>query len=219
MLLTHLITECSFVWRERYSRWSMTKSELRKEFLAQRRALTPTEVKRRSQLISGHFFKYVENEGLADEPGFVHSFLPIRRHNEVDTWPIITCLWAQFAHLDVSVPVMDTATRQMTHYTIFPETPLVDNKLGIPEPVLQDRSPTDLGLVKVVLVPLLAFDLRGHRVGYGGGYYDRFLSGDVPHSRKIGLSLFGPVDSINDVEATDVRLDACITPTRVYRFI
>ena len=170
-------------------------------------------------MITEHFFNYVETESLADEPAAVHSFLPIRRHNEVDTWPIITSFWANFRYITISVPVIDTDTRQMTHYTLFPETPLVDNKLGIPEPVIQDKLQTDLRLVKAVLVPLLAFDLQGHRVGYGGGYYDRFLAEDVPHSRKIGLSLFGPVDSINDVEATDVRLDACITPTQVYRFV
>jgi 5-formyltetrahydrofolate cyclo-ligase len=197
----------------------MTKSELRKEFLAQRRALTTAEVKQRSQLIAGHFFDYVENESLTDEPGFIHSFLPIRRQNEVDTWLIVTCFWAKFSHIAISVPVMAIGTRQMAHYTIFPETPLVENKLGIPEPALQEISQTDLRSVKVVLVPLLAFDLQGNRVGYGGGYYDRFLAEGVPYSRKIGLSLFEPVDSINDVETTDARLDACITPAQVYRFI
>lgn len=196
----------------------MTKLELRKEFLAQRKALTPAEVKRRSQLIAGHFFDYFQNEGLADLPAFVHSFLPIRRHNEVDTWPIITCFRARFPQIDISVPVMEPGARQMEHYTLFPETPLVENKLGIPEPAPESRYETDLLSVKTVLVPLLAFDYQGHRVGYGGGYYDRFLAKDVPHGRRIGLSLFGPVESINDVDATDVRLDACITPTRVYRF-
>ncbi|WP_018617926.1 5-formyltetrahydrofolate cyclo-ligase [Spirosoma luteum] len=197
----------------------MTKTALRREFLARRRALAPAEIKRRSQLIAGHFFDYFANEGLTSEPAVVHSFLAIRRQNEVDTWPIITCFWAKFAHIAISVPVMDVGNRQMTHYTLLPETPLVENKLGIPEPVLQEREKTDLQFVKIVLTPLLAFDLQGHRVGYGGGYYDRFLAEDVPHSRKIGLSLFEPVDSISDVEATDVRLDACITPTQVYQFI
>ncbi len=197
----------------------MMKTALRRQFLTQRRALAPAEVERRSRLIAGHFFDYFASEGLASEPAVVHSFLPIRKHNEVDTWPIITCFWAKFAHHTVSVPVVDGSTRHMAHYTIFPETPLIENKLGIPEPVFRERSQTDLFFVKVVLVPLLAFDLQGHRVGYGGGYYDRFLAGDVPHSRKIGLSFFEPIDSINDVEATDVRLDACITPTQVHRFI
>lgn len=197
----------------------MMKSALRREFLAQRRALAPAEVQRRSKLIAGHFFDYFANEGLADEPAVVHSFLPIRRQNEVDTWPIISCFWAQFAQYTISVPVVNSVTREMTHYTILPETPLVESKLGIPEPVLQERQRTDLRLVNIVLVPLLAFDWQGHRVGYGGGYYDRFLAEDVPHSRKVGLSLFEPIDSISDVEATDVRLDACITPTRVHRFI
>ena len=196
----------------------MKKSELRKEFLAHRKALLPAEVERRSELIAGHFFNYFGSVHLANELAVIHTFLPIRRNNEVDTWPIITRFWTNFRHVAISVPIMDAGIRQLTHHTISSETVLIENELGIPEPVLQAKTKTDLQRVKAVLIPLLAFDWQGNRVGYGGGYYDQFLAGEVPHSRKIGLSLFEPVDSISDLEPTDVRLDACITPTQVYRF-
>jgi 5-formyltetrahydrofolate cyclo-ligase len=196
----------------------MTKAELRQKSLINRRALTMSEVNRRSQLIAGHFFTYFEHNGLANAPATIHSFLPIRRHNEVDTWPIIECLWKKFGHIQISVPVVDQATHQMEHYTIFPNTPLVENRLGIPQPAVGSRYKTDLEHITAVLVPLLAFDQQGHRVGYGGGYYDRFLAASVPNSRKIGLSLFAPVKQIDNVELTDVKLDACITPDQVYKF-
>ncbi|MDH3493028.1 MAG: 5-formyltetrahydrofolate cyclo-ligase, partial [Acidobacteriota bacterium] len=69
-----------------------------------------------------------------------------------------------------------------------------------------------------VLVPLLCFDRRGHRVGYGGGYYDRFLAKVRPDCLKIGLSFFGPVDEIEDVHEGDIRLDYCVMPERIYDF-
>ena len=72
--------------------------------------------------------------------------------------------------------------------------------------------------IDLVLVPLLAFDKRGHRVGYGKGYYDRLLSQVRHDCRKIGLSLFQPVDVIDDIAASDIELDECVTPEGVVAF-
>lgn len=196
----------------------MTKSELRRDFFARRNALTAAEVKQRSQRIAGQFFVYFKNQKFANETAFIHTFLPIRRNNEVDTWLIIRKIWAEFAQIGISVPVLNSATRQMAHYTIYADTPLVKNKLGIPEPSPEHRHTTDLSRIVAVLVPLLTFDKQGHRIGYGGGYYDRFLADDVPNSQKIGLSLFGPIDQIDGIEPTDVRLDKCVTPEQTLLF-
>ena len=70
----------------------------------------------------------------------------------------------------------------------------------------------------MVLVPLLACDRAGHRVGYGKGFYDRFLAACRPDCRKIGLSYFRPVEAIVDVYDGDVRLDRVITPDGVIQF-
>ena len=70
----------------------------------------------------------------------------------------------------------------------------------------------------MVLVPLLAFDKLGHRVGYGKGYYDRFLAKCPPNCLRIGLSLFDPVERIDDVVPTDIRLNSCLTPVHTYVF-
>lgn len=196
----------------------MIKSELRSQFLKARKALLPNEVKHRSQLITRRFFDYVEANRLADEPSLVHTFLPIRRQNEVDTWPIIDCFWEKFGHLTIVVPVADMKTGQMHHYALFPNTPLTENALGIPEPTVGDRPETNLTLLSVVIVPLLAFDRHGHRVGYGGGFYDRFLGECPPRCYKIGVSLFDPIDAIDDVTETDIKLDVCITPTQTWYF-
>lgn len=195
-----------------------TKAELRKQFLADRRALSTEEVERRSQLIAQHFFNYAASDGLTDTPGLVHTFLPIQRQNEVNTWLIIKELWAVFRHINTTVPVTDFQTGQLRHYLINADTSLIENAFGIPEPLPADQPEASLSLLKAVLVPLLAFDKQGHRVGYGGGFYDRFLAQCPADCLKIGLSLFEPVERISDVSATDVPLDSCITQTRVYWF-
>jgi 5-formyltetrahydrofolate cyclo-ligase len=71
--------------------------------------------------------------------------------------------------------------------------------------------------VQVVLVPLLAYDGKGNRLGFGKGHYDTFL-GSLPHSViKIGLSFFPPEDTL-PVEPHDIPLNYCITPEQVWAF-
>jgi 5-formyltetrahydrofolate cyclo-ligase len=65
----------------------------------------------------------------------------------------------------------------------------------------------------------LTLDKRGHRVGYGKGYYDRFLSKCSPRCRFIGLSHFDNLEGIiSDITSSDIKLNGCVTPNKVYRF-
>ena len=64
----------------------------------------------------------------------------------------------------------------------------------------------------------MGFDLEGNRVGYGAGFYDRFLSKFKPDVLKIGLSLIPPIECIEDVIEFDVKMDYCITPDQTYEF-
>jgi 5-formyltetrahydrofolate cyclo-ligase len=90
------------------------------------------------------------------------------------------------------------------------------NMYGIDEPVdgLQ-MFPEEIDLV---LVPLLAFDERGHRVGYGKGYYDRFLKKCRRDVVRVGFSFFEAEKKIMDTDKFDIKLNYCVTPTRCYEF-
>mgnify|MGYP001550895887 CR=1 FL=1 len=101
----------------------------------------------------------------------------------------------------------------MQHYVYAGREGLLKNAYHILEPATAELH---TGEVDMVLVPLLAFDVRGYRAGYGKGFYDRFLQG--LDTLKIGLSFFGPLEQIDDIDVYDVRLDACITPEKIYRF-
>lgn len=211
-----------------------TKSQLRKEFLARRRALSSQEVEQRSWAIAELVYNRIVS-GWADRPidaakpfdlsaqrSTASLYLPIAHQNEINTWPLIHRIWTEHPKIQLAAPVIHTDTRTLTHYALTPETPLAENRWGIPEPLPTTRCrpvgpllPTDFDLV---LVPLLIFDKNGHRVGYGGGYYDRFLAQCQPNCLKIGLSLFEPLEQIDDVEKTDIRLDACVTPLQIHRF-
>ncbi len=93
---------------------------------------------------------------------------------------------------------------------------MVENSWGISEPSSGARiKPEEIDMV---VVPLLCFDVSGHRTGYGKGFYDRFLAACRSDCVKIGVSHFGPVDRIDDIREHDVRLDACVTPGHTYTF-
>lgn len=189
----------------------MTKAELRRQMLAQRRALAPEEVAHRSQLLAERLFDAFP----VSEWAWLHTFLPIPRQNEPDTWPIIRRVWQEFPHLEVVVPVVQADGQTLNSYSIRPDTPLRPNRWGIPEP--DESRQVAPRRIDAVLLPLLAFDEQGQRVGYGKGFYDRFLQAH-PEARRIGLSLEPPVPRITDAWPGDVPLHACLTPERVWYF-
>ncbi|MBN8822908.1 MULTISPECIES: 5-formyltetrahydrofolate cyclo-ligase [unclassified Spirosoma] len=194
----------------------MTKAELRRQYLTKRRSLTADEVNLRSQAIAQLFFDFLTQ--LKKTPSSVHCFLPIQRQQEVDTWLIIRQLWALYPAIELAVSVTDVATHQLRHYPLLPDTSLQENRWGIPEPISSDQSAIESHRFDLVLVPLLAFDRKGNRIGYGKGFYDRFLVNCRPDCQKVGLSLFESLEQIDDVEPTDVPLSACITPSGICFF-
>jgi 5-formyltetrahydrofolate cyclo-ligase len=198
----------------------MTKAELRRQFLSRRRALTSDDVAHRSESIAHHVFQLTPliRQLSTPDAGVIHIFLPIIHQNEVNTWPIIQRFWQDYPAVRLATSITDTASNQLSHYLLTPETKLVENRWGIPEPQPDERFRIDSSQISTVLVPLLVFDRHGDRVGYGKGYYDRFLAECRPDCLNIGLSLFDPVDKIDDVEPTDVLLTCCVSPDKSWLF-
>ena len=104
----------------------------------------------------------------------------------------------------------------MTHFLLTDNTKIKKNEYNIPEPV--DGIEVASKKIEVVFVPLLAFDKKGNRVGYGKGFYDKFLSECNPETLKIGLSFFEAEEQIEDVFESDIQLDYCVTPKSIYQF-
>lgn len=191
----------------------MTKKELRSVFKERRQALTPAQVAADSQAIARLFFSYFQVETLRA----VHCYLPIRRQNEVDTFPIIYTIQEKFLKTHIVIPRSLPQTGEMEHFQWLPDMTLEMNAWGILEPNPVHSLQYSVGSIDLVIVPLLAFDKNGHRVGYGKGFYDRFLARCSSKTIKVGLSFFEPVLPISDTDATDIRLDYCITPSRVWK--
>lgn len=187
----------------------MTKKEARIKYKDLRQTLTPEERDEKSCAIANQLLQLP----IWDKQYF-HVFLSITEHFEVDTEYILHILAGK--DKDVLISKSDFATREMTHYLLTDSTKIKKNAYNIPEPV--DGIIVPDSKIEVVLVPLLAFDKNGHRVGYGKGFYDRFLSKCKPEVITIGLSFFEAEDEILDVFESDVKLELCVTPLKVYQF-
>jgi 5-formyltetrahydrofolate cyclo-ligase len=118
--------------------------------------------------------------------------------------------------MEVAHPVINSSDGTMQNYLCNENTVYDLNQYGIPEPLNEKEIMP--GEIDMAIIPLLVFDTAGYRVGYGKGYYDRFLADCRPEMLKIGLSFFSPVESLSDAAFFDKKLDFCITPDCVYAF-
>ncbi len=145
----------------------------------------------------------------------VMVFLPLEHQHEVDTWPLVRWVWGQWPNIRVYVPRV--RGDDMEAVRITDDTAFAPGAYGVPEPVggavLGPKGRMDL-----VLTPLLGFDLKGRRVGYGRGYFDRFF-GDYPAARRVGLGY--EVLLVREgilTDDRDVNLQAVVTEERTYEF-
>jgi 5-formyltetrahydrofolate cyclo-ligase len=186
----------------------MQKSQIRKSFNEQRKALSSFDVETLSQELLIQFQKLDFSSVNS-----IHIFLPIAEKKEPDTFLLIDWLSIHHPKIKIVVPKSDFESAMMTHHIYPGREGLSKNLFNILEPLNSVQHNDEIDLV---LVPMLAFDLNGYRVGYGKGFYDRFLQTISP--LKVGLCFFPPIESIDDVNEYDVRLDLCITPEQTFNF-
>ena len=190
----------------------MIKSELRKIYLAKQKSLLLFEGKQKGEQIVDNFFT---NFNL-NKINFLHCFLPIEKFNEIDTNLIFQKIWREFPQIETLAPRVNFQTGKIENLKFASETELVKNAWEIFEPTHDAMIETER--IDLVLIPLLCFDARGFRVGYGKGFYDKFLKNCRANCLKIGLSYFAPVEKISDAQNFDVELDFCVTPEKVWQF-
>ena len=183
------------------------KTFLRSHFKKKRFSLTKQEVDDLSQRV----FKQLDKLNIWRLKHY-HIFISISKYNELDTSSIINKLKSE----KKIIIVPKISNNELVHIAINDQTEFSINEYGIKEP--NNGNHFIIENLDLIFIPLLAYDLEGHRVGYGKGYYDRFLKLTNKSSLKIGLSFFDPINKIQDIDDNDVKLDYCITPTQVHKF-
>ncbi len=188
----------------------MTKQALRQHYLQQRKALTPNQLAKYNDMLLQQLLKvrlpYLHH---------VLSYIPLERHNEPDTYNCTKYFAVDNAQVSIAYPkLMPNGTMLAVATTV--DTEYAYNAYGILEPVGgMVVAPISIDMV---IVPLLICNYKGHRVGYGKGYYDKYLAQCSPHVVKLGLCIHDPIDVIDDIQHYDIPLTHCITPELVYEF-
>lgn len=185
----------------------MNKNELRHKYKALREDLSASKLEELSLQIANQSLQL----DIWDFE-FYHIFLSISKHKEINSEYILQIIFGK----DGNVVVPKVKDAELEHYLLTDSTKLKLSKWGIPEP--ENGIKIDPNQIDVVFIPLLAFDKIGNRIGYGKGFYDKFLSKCRPETLKIGLSFFEPEEQNIDVSAHDIKLDYCVTPNHIYKF-
>ena len=191
----------------------MIKSQLRKYYLSKRKAISAEEIVIKSQQITDLFFQKFDLLKVEN----IHIFLPIIKHNEINTWLIIRRLQQKYPKIVILIPKIIPENFEIENF-LFDEKKLIVNPWGILEPSGENQEKIEPEKIDLVIIPLLIFDKNGNRVGYGKGFYDRFLQQCNPKTLKIGVCLEEPIEMIEDVNEFDIKMDFCITPIKIYKF-
>ena len=185
-----------------------TKAVLRTEYQKRRDSLTGEQI--------ADFSIQISNLSLTLniwEYSIYHLFMTNEKNKEIDTSYLLSVIQGKDKQPVIPKIVDDN---RLEHFLLNDQTLLKNNRWGIPEPL--SGITINPKQIEVVFVPLLVFDQQGHRVGYGKGYYDRFLDQCSESTLKVGLTFFDPVTKIEDIETHDISLDFALTPEQIYAF-
>ena len=187
----------------------MLKSEARNLLLAKRKNLTSADCLKWDDLLLIQFQKLNWSNVTC-----VANFYPLEHHNEPNSLLFAKYLKTMVPGIRIVYPVVEASTHSMQFYEET-ET-IVYNTWGIAEPVATHKVvPIS---IDAVIVPLIGFDNRGHRIGFGKGFYDKYFENYPLNRPRIGVSYFEPISNIQDTHEFDVPLTHCITPWNSYEF-
>lgn len=184
------------------------RQDLRKKVLAARDRLSAGDRFEKSRQATEKLW------GLPEMKHWPTLFIYVNFRSELETIDLINrCLGRG---IRVAVPLVDAAASTMIPFLIKdPERDLAPGYYGIPEPDPQKSVQAHARDIGAAVIPGSVFDIHGGRLGYGGGYYDRFLANDAPQAKRIGLAFEMQVVDRVPVLPHDQPLDILVTEKRV----
>jgi len=178
---------------------SEMKESVRKILRQKKDAMMPEDRLKKSHRICRHLMKIIGNS----ETVMVFT----SKEKEVNTKPLILALFRQGNPVVVPIIVKEDVSLRLSYLRDF--SALVPSTFGVPEPI-GSEIPALAEDVDTIILPMLGFDLKGGRIGYGAGYYDRFLSKN-PGLRKIGIAFACQEVANLPVDENDIPMDVIIT--------
>ena len=181
------------------------KTKIRHELKTRRNSLSPTTIAEWSDQITEHLRPLLNP--------YQTIMVYVSKPPEVETRPLIHHLLSQGKRVVVPIIERETCTLRLS-YLPNPNV-LITSTFNVPEPI-GNEIPASAEEVEVAIIPLIAFDINGNRLGYGAGYYDRFLQAH-PTIVKIGVAFSVQQAPSIPGDTKDVRMDSIVTERRIYR--
>lgn len=188
------------------------RKSIRQQIRQKRQQLTKSQQQQAAQYIS----QQVLTDPKVQSAQTIALFLSF--DGEIDTMPLIQQLWQRGKQ--VYLPVLHPFNRHSLLFLAYtPTTQLIKNRFNIQQPALDVQQVLPLNQLDIMLIPLVAFDLIGQRLGMGGGFYDRILAG----WQQKGFYPIGLAHQCQQVDklpsATwDIPLPEIITPQKILRW-
>ena len=189
----------------------MTKEQLRKNYLEQRKAITEQERAKLDDLLLIQLQRIPLMQVQT-----LFSYIPMEHMAEPNTYFFTRYLETVIPELQTAYPITDLKNSTMEAFLTDDDTEFVKNRFGTIEPVSTVIVPPQE--IDLVFTPLLVADERGYRVGFGKGIYDKYLQQCRNDVLKIGFCYFDPVAEISDIHKNDIPLDILITPFNTFEF-
>lgn len=183
------------------------KEEKRELFRSKRENLSREEVLKKSQQIH----KNLTELSKFRESDSISIYVAKKKSNEVETREIIKSLIKEGKN--VLIPFVDGENLKL-HLLKDPDSELDQGAFGVLEPKPKQKTPFPLQKVDLIIVPGLAFDLEGHRLGYGKGYYDRLLKQAPSRTTFVGLSYEFQISEKIPHNEEDVPIHKIVTEER-----
>lgn len=175
------------------------KNSIREILRRKKDAMRPEERLEKSRSICRHLMEILGK----NETVMVYT----SKEKEVNTEPLIQALFAQGNPVVVPIIVKEDVSLRLSYLRDF--SVLVPSTFGVPEPI-GNEIPANPDDIDTIILPMLGFDRAGGRIGYGAGYYDRFLSGNR-NLRKVGIAFACQETEDLPLEENDVRMDSVVT--------
>lgn len=191
---------------------STDKATLRTLF-KHKRSMLSTEAQ---QELDNSLLQQFRSLPLPGNVQYIMGFMPMQKFREPNVLLLIQDIRKRCPELQLAFPRVRKDSIEMDALLVTADTSYILSSWGIQEP---EADPVlEPSAIDMIFIPLLAFDNKGYRVGYGKGVYDTFLQRCRPDVFKIGISYFGPVPEISDTYPGDIPLDVCITPDKIHAF-
>jgi len=175
------------------------KKNLRDTLRRKKDAMLPEDRLEKSRGICRHLMKIIRDKEI------VMAYTS--KEKEVNTEPLISALFAHGNPVVVPIIVKEDVSLRLSYIRDF--SVLVPSTFGVPEPI-GSEIPAAAEDIDTIILPMLGFDRKGGRIGYGAGYYDRFLSKNA-NLRKIGIAFACQESDDLPLEENDIRMNVIVT--------